>query len=349
MVVFSFSRTIQSICWDRRKCWCFCIGSLAWCRLCQYIYPDARTWYINEHIVFDSPVKTRKEIEYCHEHLPGIILNANSLEELDRYPTGFTGKLGLRINPLTNSDAPDIFNVSGIASKFGVPISRSAAIVQACVSHTQVTGLHLHVGSGIRDYEANLTAINKLIALAHKINLERKSNHIPTKIEFIDIGGGIDFSTDTGPHSVADFVQRLRTETPLFNEFRVMTEYGKYVHTDAGFVVSNIEYVLEGADKEQSKTAFIHVGADLFVRKIYSELPIQYPYSVIRFDGDRSSDSHRYNIAGPLCFSGDFMYKDIVLKELTEQDKFVIQRTGANTLSMWSHHCNRKVPKLVLV
>ena len=37
-------------------------------------------------IVFDSPVKTKKEILYCHEKVKGIRLNVNSIEELNRIP-----------------------------------------------------------------------------------------------------------------------------------------------------------------------------------------------------------------------------------------------------------------------
>jgi len=300
-------------------------------------------------IVFDSPVKTKKEILYCHEHLPGMFVNANSLEELSRYPKGFSGQLGLRINPLVDSDAPNIFNVSGKASKFGVPISKEKAIIKACIDHREIKGLHVHVGSGIRDYEANIEAIKLITGLAQSVNEARELKGIRSRIEFIDIGGGIKFSEYQGDHSVEDYVRRLQEETNLFTDYKVITEFGKYVHTDAGFVVSDIEYVLQGENEDAALTAFIHVGADLFLRKIYSDLAIHYPFSVIRQSNGKALPNKRHNVAGPLCFSGDFLYHDIEIEQLEEGDKFVIQRTGANTLSMWSHHCSRKVPKLIVV
>ncbi|MCP4125335.1 MAG: hypothetical protein GY751_26680 [Bacteroidetes bacterium] len=300
-------------------------------------------------IVYDSPVKTREEIQYCHEHLPGMMVNANSLEELARYPQDFSGQLGLRINPLIHSDAPNIFNVSGKASKFGVPISKENAIIEACLDFQKITGLHFHVGSGIRNYKANVQAAKLITGLAKKINIARDQKGIASRIEFIDIGGGIKFSEYEGDHSVEDYVLHLKEETKLFTDYKVITEFGKYVHADAGFVVSEIEYVLQGESESAALTAFIHVGADLFVRKIYSDLAIHYPYSVIRSSKNKALALKKHNVAGPLCFSGDFLYHNIEMQQVEEGDKFVIHRTGANTLSMWSHHCSRKVPKLIVV
>ncbi|MEZ5009719.1 MAG: hypothetical protein R2753_16345 [Chitinophagales bacterium] len=302
----------------------------------------------NDQIVFDSPVKTRAEIELCHNSLPGIIVNANSLVELERYPKDFSGQLGLRINPLVNADAPDFLNVSKKASKFGVPISHEKAIVDACLNYPQIKGLHLHIGSSIKNYQANIEAVKKVVDLADRINLLRKQANIDSQIEFIDIGGGIQFDEADENFSMAGFVQQLN-KLEIFDKYKVITEYGKFIHNDAAFVVSDIEYIVEGSSENDPYTAFIHVGADLFLRKVYSNLPINYPWSIIRKDKiNRQLPEKLYNIAGPLCFAGDFLYHQLSIPEIKEGDKFVIQEMGANTLSMWSNHCSRKIPKLIV-
>jgi diaminopimelate decarboxylase len=300
----------------------------------------------NSKIVFDSPVKTKAEIEKCHQEYNGIIVNANSLEELERYPADFSGQLGLRINPLVDADAPDLFNVSKSTSKFGVPISKKEAIIQACLKYPFIAGLHIHIGSGIQHFEGNLVAIEKITALAESIQKARAEVGIKTSIQWIDIGGGIDFS-DEKALSVAHFVSEIQSRTQLFESYKVITEFGRFVHQAAGFVVSDIEYIVDGVDDNAAKTAFIHVGADLFLRKVYSNLPIEYPFHIIRMNASFAKQSHRYNIAGPLCFNGDFLYYNLELPEFTTNDKFVIQNIGSNTLSMWSQHCSRKIPKLI--
>lgn len=295
-------------------------------------------------IVFDSPVKTRDEIDYCHRHLPGIIVNANSLEELSRYPADFRGRLGLRINPLVSSDAPEILNVSQKRSKFGVPISRKDAIVDACVQNQKIEGLHFHIGSGIKDFSGNIEAVRRVYNLAVEINLLRKDN----PLSFIDIGGGIDFDSATGKFSVESFAQEIQSQFPLmFQNFQVITEYGKFVHKYNCFAASKIEYVIEGHTKEETGTAFVHLGADLFLRKVYSSLDINYPYSILH-QGDSTAQA-TYNIAGPLCFAGDFLYDDITVNKLNEGDVFFIHNIGANTSSMWSRHCSREEPQYVTV
>lgn len=304
-----------------------------------------------QKIVFDSPVKTREEIAYCHHKLPGMFVNANSLVELERYPTDFSGKLGLRINPLVHTDAPDFFDVVRKNSKFGVPISQENEILEACLKYTYISGLHLHVGSGIKDFSGNVAGIEKVLNLAHLINEKRKLAKIATKIDWIDIGGGIHFDAEQGEFSVQAFVQVLETETDLFQSFDVITEYGAFVHKHNSFAISRIEYILESNFSGIAHTAFIHVGADLFLRKVYSNLPIEYPCFIIKNKNVLSpmdSGFERYNIAGPLCFAGDYLYYDLELPTLEEGDIFVIQDIGANTLSMWSRHCSREEPKVVV-
>lgn len=301
----------------------------------------------NQKIVFDSPVKTKLEIDYCHKNLPGIIVNANSIQELERYPENFSGRLGLRINPLVDADAPDILNVSKSTSKFGVPISQRKAIIKAALKHQKITGLHIHIGSGIKNYEANIIAFEKIQTLANEINKQRQEANISSQIEFIDIGGGIQFDERDQNFSISNFVNQL-SSLGIFDQFQIVTEYGKFVHKDAAFVVSDIEYITDGEIHEDSKTAFIHVGADLFVRKVYSNLDLNFPFHIIRKESTTNLKEYNYNIAGPLCFAGDFLYYGISIPEITEKDKFTILEIGANTLSMWSQHCGRKKPKLIL-
>ncbi len=288
-----------------------------------------------EKIIFDSPVKTVEEIQYCHQHLAGIYVNANSLQELRRYPSDFSGRLGLRINPLVSSDAPSIFDVAQKSSKFGVPISKKAEILEAFKTYPQLSGLHLHIGSGIKNFAGNIEAIRRVLDLAKAID---------RPLDFIDIGGGIDFEDEIGDFSVKAFVENLKKECSELFDYQVITEYGKFVHKYNAFAVSKVEYVVE--DAAEVGTAFIHLGADLFLRKVYSQLNIQYPYSVLQTTPRTAK--RRYNIAGPLCFAGDFLFYDLELPKLGEEDLFFIHNIGANTLSMWSRHCSRELPPYVL-
>jgi diaminopimelate decarboxylase len=49
-------------------------------------------------------------------------------------------------------------------------------------------------------------------------------------------------------------------------------------------------------------------------------------------------------IAGPLCFAGDIVARDVLLPPVDEGDWIIIRDVGAYTLSMWSRHCSRGMP-----
>lgn len=298
----------------------------------------------NFRIVFDSPVKTQEEINYCVENLPGLYVNANCLEELKRYPEHHQLALGLRINPLVKNDAEGIFDVAHSTSKFGVPINLEDEIIESCILH-KVTVLHFHIGSGIKDFNANIRAAEKVISLANKIDQLRSKKGIPEKISTIDIGGGIHFDQEDNSYSVASFCKRL-SQVKNIENYKLITEYGSFIHRDAGFVVSRIEYVVDNG-LDLPLTAYLHVGADLFLRKVYSDLKIDYPCTVLGKSNDQSEK--KYNMVGPLCFSGDILYKNLELPHIQAGDHFIMYNTGANTYSMWSGHCSRDKIKFVMV
>lgn len=301
----------------------------------------------SQKLVFDSPVKTKAEILYCHENLPGMLLNVNCLEELSRYPMQFSGKMGLRINPLVSNAGGKFFNVSHSTSKFGIPISKRDAILEACLAHTQITCIHMHIGSNLQDFTANLKAVQKIKNLADEINTARKNAGITNLIDTIDIGGGILFEQSSTHFKIQDFGKELGKIEGLFENYKLITEYGNFIHKHTCFAVSNIEYVIDNG-QDVPQIAYLHLGADLFVRKVYSDLGIEYPIQALRKTESKSAyEEVTYNFVGPLCFSGDVLFENVKMNPLQEGDQLFIFNCGSNTLSMWSSHCSREKPPFI--
>lgn len=293
-------------------------------------------------IVFDSPVKTQEEINYCHQHLPGALINVNCLEEIERYPSNFSGKLGLRINPLVTVNTDKNLNVSQLNSKFGVPITKEESILQTLTKSDKFTALHFHIGSGIADYQPNLKAFKTVLNLAKKVNKIREQKGNQKLIDTIDIGGGIDFDLDHQTENISDFTNSLNKELQN-SEYKIVTEFGKFIHETNAFVSSSVEYITKNTS--ESHNAFIHVGADLFLRKTYSSMQIHYPIAVIGKEGTQQ----KYRIVGPLCFAGDVLYESVELPILNQGDEIILFNTGANTYSMWSNHCSREEINFIFV
>jgi diaminopimelate decarboxylase len=93
----------------------------------------------------------------------------------------------------------------------------------------------------------------------------------------------------------------------------------------------------------------LHVGADLFLRECYN--PQDWPHEIIVADraGRIKSglDEQHYVLAGPLCFAGDVLAREIALPKIEAGDWVIIQDTGAYTLSMWSRYNSRQIPKVI--
>lgn len=295
-----------------------------------------------ENIVFDSPVKTIEEIAWCDEHMPGMILNANCFQELDRLNSVKNLRVGIRINPLMDLDNPGMYDVSGINSKFGIPISAREQIIERALSMNQCVGLHIHAGSEIGSLQNHIDAIGSIVDIAEEIRSRGK------KLEFIDIGGGRPAKMEPGSQEgLEDFYSGIIEKFPAILDYQVITEYGRFVHAHAAFVISKVEYILDHCSPE---IALIHVGADLFPREIYSSHPPYHEISVVDRQGNqKSQDPKIYAIGGPLCFSGDFLTKNRTLPRIQPGDYICISDTGANTLSMWSRHCSREEVEVVLL
>lgn len=298
-------------------------------------------------LIFDSPVKTRAEIAWCHAHLPGALLNANSIAELQRYPESPAFQVGLRINPELDTGAPSVFDVSGGRSKFGVAISTDRSmIIDACIEGG-VTALHMHIGSQVPTCDAHVEAVGRLLDLASSIDAARAERGDTRRITTMDIGGGIR-SEVAGGELMSLYGRRLQEEQAGLFGYDVRTEFGQWVHTNAGWAASRIESV----EQRAVPMAFVHLGADFFMRDVYGPSgAMKYGMAVVRSDSGLiagpDEPTQAYDLVGPLCFAGDVLARDVLLPELNEGDWLVMAGTGANTLGLWSRHCSRAIPKVV--
>ena len=166
---------------------------------------------------------------------------------------------------------------------------------------------------------------------------------MPTRIEYLDIGGGLAFQVeDEGMLAFGRAVASL----PGIGRFQLITEFGQWVHAPAGIVCTRVEYVDDHGDGPAR--AFVHVGADLFTREVYAA-PRAFRFTVHDAAGRPVSPgpTARYDIVGPLCFAGDRLAADVELPVLSEGSWLAIHDTGANSYGLWSRHCSRDIPAVV--
>jgi len=317
-------------------------------------------------VVFDSPVKTTAEIEFALK--TGVHLNADSLMEIERIAeirkkTESKSTIGLRINPQAGTGKIAITSVAGTYSKFGVPLLEfKDEIIKTYNENDFLTAIHVHVGSQGCELPLLIRGIKIVYDLALEINQQLEKSGKQHRIQIFDIGGGLPvaYKDDDFAPAMEEYVGALKSEMPqLFDgTFRLITEFGRWIHANAGFTVSRIEYLKTAGTNHQKpaaqisddvSTLMIHVGADLLIRECY--LPNQWSHKISVADPSGKIKSgkpeKKYTIAGPLCFQGDIIARDILLPETGEGDFIIIHDTGAYTLSMWSRYNSRQMLKVI--
>ena len=318
------------------------------------LYLAEKSGYSPDKIVFDSPSKTKKEIEYALEM--GVYLNADSFDELDRIDEilkNINSKsiIGLRINPQIGSGTIKSTSVAGAISKFGVPLNNNRnKIIEYYLKYDWLRSIHVHIGSQGCPVPLIIEGIRAVLNLANEINTTLKRKSANGLIETFDIGGGlpVSYHRDKNVVSMEEYHKMLKENfKELFSgEFKLITEFGRYIYANTGWVASKVEYVKKESDYN---IAMIHVGADLLLRKCYNPDDWHHQISVVDKDGalKTGTDKNKYIIAGPLCFAGDIIARDLALPEVVEGDFILIHDVGAYTLSMWSRYNSRQIPKVL--
>jgi len=308
--------------------------------------------YPASKIAYHSPVKTREELEIALVN--NIHLNADSLEELERIANIKKQKpsqsnIGLRINPQVGIGTIEITSVAGEYSKFGVPITeKKKEIINAYLKYPWLNSIHLHVGSQCCNPKMLIKGIRRVLDLTEEIHQAFKKHNIERRIYYFDIGGGlpISYRHDKPPVTMEKYVGMIKESCPeLFtDQHKILTEFGRYFHTNAGFAISRVEYVKHQKDVN---TAMIHIGANMFIREAYNPEEWIHEISVATPDGKIKTGQTKnpWVIAGPLCFGGDLIAKNISLPPVEEGDYIIVHDSGAYTLSMWSEYNSREKPK----
>jgi len=310
-------------------------------------------------IVFDSPCKTAAEIEFALRK--GVHLNMDNLQELSRVqqlveqgvspkPAAF---VGIRVNPLVGAGTIAAFSVSTGKSKFGVPLAKDGhereQLVRTVVDNKWINCVHVHTGSGGMGLGQLVMGVKTAVAFALEINKEAGEK----QVKCIDIGGGlaVDFQSSEDISNFVAYAEAIRREVPEIFEKdtfdRIVTEFGAAAQCKFAFLASRVEYT---KSYDGGRIALIHAGSDFFMRACYCpEMFIQ--HRVFTFDKDGKEKATKegeeplpHDIAGPLCFAGDVVVRDVKIPEVQVGDIIVLADAGGNSLSIHSTHCSRQSP-----
>eukprot|EP01133_Synstelium_polycarpum_P019471 gene19471-23322_t len=305
----------------------------------------------SDKIIFDSPIKSIKELEYAIDM--GVKINVDNFQEMERVvkivETLSDAKreglvIGIRINPQVAAGKLVDLSTGVPTSKFGIGMESRDQIKECYSRYSWLRGVHLHVGSQGFEMDQASSAILKVFEFVKEINSETNN-----QIKYFNIGGGlsVNFESEMYQPTFTDYADHLKERIPeLFNgDYTIITEFGRSYFAKCCVAVSTVEYTKQSGGRD---IAVIHAGANLYIRTIYH--PNLWKLRVTLFDGqtatykDGKNGSSIYDLAGPCCFAADLLAKERRLPRINQDDLVMIHDSGAYFHSSYSHYNLRLAP-----
>jgi len=276
-----------------------------------------------EEILVNGPAKSAKEYERGAEL--GATFIVDRLSELEKLPPA--SRILIRVNPALEVSTHDHLATGAAHSKFGVRLEEvSRALFRALELGHTVRGLHLHIGSAIRDATDFSLAFEKIAALAQ----------ITGPLEVLDCGGG------WGLDAQLEDIAQVAFEAAAAFEAQLWVEPGRFLVAECGFLLSRVV----GFKQTARNFALLDAGMTELIRPML--YGVEHPVRVLLPDSRFPIPDSRYDLAGPACESGDVLARDVTLPTLTEGDVVALEQAGAYSSAMSSHYLTRPHPMEVL-
>lgn len=267
-----------------------------------------------------------------------ITVNVDSQSELDRLlKIAVPPIISVRVNPEIGAGHHSHCITAGAESKFGLweeEVIQAYAIAQR--ARVERFGIHMHIGSGILETEPYKLAVEKLLGIAKRVHDE-----VGIDFEFIDIGGGLgvpykpeDKELDLAEYSkvIAFFKSKVK-ELGLGKPF-LCVEPGRYLVCDASILLTAVNTVKVTPSR---KFVGVDAGFNTLVR------PTMYGsyHPILVANKLEAAEKETYEVAGPICESGDLLAKDRSMPKVEEGDLLAVLNAGAYGFSMSSQYNSR--------
>jgi len=309
------------------------------------VYLALKAGFTSERILFTGTSARNDELKYLADSK--ITINIDSLSQLNRLLNLTKPRLlSIRINPEIGAGHHNHCITAGRNSKFGIWEEDAVkAYSRAKEAGVEQFGIHMHIGSGILTVEPFVLATAKLLDIAKRI-------HDTLKIEFdyIDIGGGlgVPYKPEEKELDLASYARQVstliknKTKEYGLGKPSLYVEPGRYIVCDAGILLTAVNTLKVTPFK---KFIGVDAGFNILVR------PAMYGsyHHMLIANRPNVGEEGIYDVAGPLCESGDLLARDRRLPETREGDLLAVLNAGAYGYSMSSQYNSRPRAGEVLV
>ena len=291
-------------------------------------------------IVFSGVGKSFEEIEYAINN-DILSINIESVGEFRRIAEianslKKTVNCALRVNPDITINSHKYIETGSKTSKFGLDNQSIQEISKLSLKDKfiKITSVACHIGSQISDENLILKSLQCIKDVAN--NLEKNGHHI----EFLDIGGGFGIRyKDENEIDHKVLLDKVKDRVGDLS-YKLILEPGRSIIGASGILVTKIEYIKDAGNK---KFAIIDAGMNDLIRPSLYEA-----WHEVKEVVKKDLDSYTYDLAGPVCETGDVLAKDRKLKVLPG-DYVALMDVGAYGSVMSSNYNSRLKPVELLV
>jgi diaminopimelate decarboxylase len=248
-------------------------------------------------------------------------------------------KIAIRINPDVDAKTHPHISTGLKTNKFGIAIDdvpRLCAHART-MAGVEIVGLHAHIGSQITDLDPLTRAARALVTLARELAAAG------TRIEHLDLGGGLGVSYDGSrvptAREYADAVLPIVRESGL----AIVLEPGRQIIAPAGALLTRVVDVKEQPGNERLFVVMDAGMTELIRPMLYNAFHRIEP--VVWTDAPPTS----VDVVGPLCESSDTLGKDRTVPRPRVGELFAVLDTGAYGSVMASNYNRRLLPAEVMV
>jgi len=283
-------------------------------------------------IVFSGVGKTEEELKLA---IGKKILLINVESESEARLINNIGKksnkkisIGFRLNPNVDAKTHAKISTGKSENKFGISIKSFSAFYKNIkqFNNLKIDALSVHIGSQILSdspYKKTLTILLKVIS------------DLKIKLKYVDLGGGFGIC-----YKKKDKQINLNNYAKLVLNFKkklncnIIFEPGRSLVGNAGILVSKIQYIKKGVDKN---FIILDAGMNDFMRpSLYNAI-----HDIVPVNKTNKKFSGAIEFVGPICESTCKFTKYRKYQKINEGDFVAITNTGAYGSSLSSNYNTR--------
>lgn len=305
------------------------------------IYRSLQAGINPDKIVFAGVGKTADEIKYalnsgvCEfsvESEPELQLISKVAKKINKI-----AKFSLRVNPNIDANTHDKISTGRKGDKFGVDIDKAIAIYKKAqtLPNIEIYGIATHIGSQITSLKPFKDSFGKVRELCLELN------KLGFNIKNLDFGGGIGITYDNEETILIEQYANMIKDLSKDLNVSITIAPGRALIGNSGTLISKVIY----HKKTDAKDFLIIDSAmnDLMRPGLYDS------YHKIVPVHKKHGQSHKFDIAGPVCETTDILGKNRLLVEPEPKDLIAFYSCGAYGASMSNEYNSRPLIPEVLV